>query len=82
MMERNIPKRWEVPWERNPSFFAKILSSLFGPRGRSHLGRKRPPFEERSGGWLGHSAAVPQQSAWRIAPLCPSHPAVTTWPFA
>ena len=49
MMERNIPKRWEVPWERNPSFFAKILSPLFGPRGKSHLGRKRPSLEERSG---------------------------------
>jgi len=28
----------------------------------------------RFGGWLGHSAAVPQQSALRSATLCPSHP--------
>jgi hypothetical protein len=28
----------------------------------------------RFGGWLGHSAAVPQQSALRSATLCPSQP--------
>jgi hypothetical protein len=25
-------------------------------------------------GWLGHSVAVPQQSGWGTATLCPSHP--------
>ena len=32
-------------------------------------------------GWLGHSVAVPQQSGWGTATLCPSHPVVISHPL-
>ena len=46
-------------YKPNPIFFLKILSPLLGPRKKTHLGRKRPPLEERSV-QRGHFASQPR----------------------